>query len=229
MTRLLLLALVIGSAVLAWGTGLHEKVEMETIRELVHGAGVWGPVLFIALFGLEGLGVPGVVFMVAAVAIWPPTLAFLYNFLGAQMAGLVGFGFARWMGRDWVADRLPDNVRRFESRIEERGLATVILVRLVFFLAPPAHWLLGLSPVRFRDYLLGTAIGMLPWLIAVSYGGSHAFRWLADQPRELWMILAGVFVVSAGGWRILQRRRIDHSQPNPLPSRLAHSAERKTP
>jgi len=207
MKRLLFLALLIGLVVLAWGTGLHEKVEIETIRELVDDAGAWGPVLFIALFGLEGLGVPGIVFMVAAVAIWPPSLAFAYNFLGAQMAGLVGFGFARWMGRDWVAERLPDRVRRYESRVEERGLATVILVRLIFFLAPPAHWLLGLSPVRFRDYLVGTAIGMLPWLVAVSYGGSHALRWLTEQPPATWMMLAAVVVTGGVAWWGLKRGR----------------------
>ena len=222
--RLLFLALLVGSAGFAWVTGLHERVEMETIRALVDRAGAWGPVLFIALFGLEGIGVPGVVFMVAAIAIWPPSLAFLYNFLGAQMAGLVGFGFARWIGRDWVAERLPENVRRFESRIEDRGLATVVLVRLVFFLAPPAHWALGLSPVRFRDYLLGTAIGMLPWLVAVSYGGSHAFRWLAEQPREVWMLLAGLFLIGAVAWRLRQRRRADSLHTSAAP--LAPSTER---
>lgn len=210
MKRLLLLTLVVASAVFAWATGLHEKVGMEMTRELVHGAGAWGPLLFIVLFGLEGLGVPGVVFMVAAIAIWPPSLAFLYNFLGAQMAGLVGFGFARWVGREWVAERLPDKVRRYEARIEDRGLATVIVVRLVFFLAPPAHWLLGLSPVRFRDYLLGTAIGMLPWLVAVSYGGSHALRWLADQPPTTWMMLTAAVVASVVAWRCHARWRHSH-------------------
>ncbi|MEM7413506.1 MAG: VTT domain-containing protein [Myxococcota bacterium] len=228
MKRLAILAGLVGVALVAWGTGLHAHLELDTVRNLVDGAGPWGPVVFVALFGLEGVGVPGVVFMLAAIAIWPPSLAFLYNFLGAQTAGLVGFFFARWIGRDWVAARLPENVRRYESRIEERGLETVVLVRLVFFIAPPAHWFLGLSPVRFRDYLLGSMIGMLPWLVAVSYGGGHAFRWLTEQPRETWLLLAGALLVGAFAWRMLRRRGSTRAS-NPPRAPLAPSPERKIP
>lgn len=205
--RVLLVALVIASAAVAWLTGLHEKVEVETLRELVAAAGVWGPVLFVLLFGLEGIGFPGVVFMLAAIALWPFWLAFLLNWLGGIMAGIVGFSFARYVGRDWVADKLPPAMRRFEKRVVEKSVQTVILVRLLFFLAPWAHWALGLSPVSFRAFLLGTAIGFAPAMALVTYFGAQAFAWLADQPAELWMGLAGAFLVGVLLWRWWARQR----------------------
>lgn len=204
--RILLLVLLVASAVVAWANGLHEKIEIETLREIVDRAGYWGPVVFIVLFGLEGIGVPGVVFMVTAIALWPPPLAFLFNWLGAQMAGLVGFSYARWVGRDWIAERLPERVRRFEARVAERGVLAVVLIRVFFFLAPPAHWALGLSPVSFRAYLVGSAIGFVPGMLVVSYAGGPALRWFAEQPGELWMGLGAAFLVGTGIWWLLQRR-----------------------
>lgn len=205
MRRLLFVLPLVVVALIVWATGLHTGYDAEAIGQLLERAGIWGPVLFIVLFGLEGFGVPGAVFMAVAIVIWPPLVALLYNTLGALCAALVGFGYARWMGRDWVAERLPARVRRYEARIEERGLVAVILVRLVFFIAPPAHWVLGVSSVRFRDYVLGTALGNLPWLVAVSYGGGHAMRWLAEQPKETWMAVGGAIALAAS-WRVVARR-----------------------
>lgn len=205
--RILLLGLVVASALVAYATGLHEQLSVGNLRALVERAGLWGPVLFVLLFGLEGLGLPGIVFMMTAIAVWPPWEAFVWCWLGAQLAGVVGFAFARGVGREWIAARLPARVRRFEGHVVERGVQTVILVRVLFFLAPYAHWALGLSPVRVRDFLLGSAIGFAPAMLVVCLTGAAAFGWLAAQPRELWMVLGAAFLVGALLWRLGMARR----------------------
>src|SRR5262249_10299202 len=53
-------------------------------------------------------------------------------------------------------------IRTLDDRLERRGVATVIVLRLLLFLAPPLNWLLGASRVRTTDYVLGTALGILP-------------------------------------------------------------------
>ena len=123
------------------------------------------------------------------------------------MAGIVGFSAARGIGREWLSTRLPARVQRFEKRLVERGLETVVIVRVLFFLAPYAHWALGLSPVSFRTFLLGSAIGFLPAMLIISLTGAAAFEWLAEQPRELWMGLGAVFLASVMGWRFWISRR----------------------
>jgi uncharacterized membrane protein YdjX (TVP38/TMEM64 family) len=204
--RVLLLALLVGSAVVAWLTGLHEQVDVESLRALVEETGVWGPLVFVLLFGLEGLGVPTIVFLAVAIALWPPWLATLLNWGGAMFAGIVGFAYARYVGRDWVAQRLPESMRRFEARVVERELETVIALRLFFFASAPAHWALGLSPVGFRHFLLGSAIGYVPGALFVSYAGGSALEWLRHQPNELWMGLAGAFIAAVIGFRLCWRR-----------------------
>jgi uncharacterized membrane protein YdjX (TVP38/TMEM64 family) len=211
--RILLLVLLVGAGVVAWSTGLHEQIEVERLRELLARTGFWGPLLFVLLFGLEGIGVPGVFFMMTAVALWPPWLAFLLNWLGAIMAGIVGFAYARYVGRDWVAAHLPARMRRFEARVVDRSVQTVIVIRLLFFLAPPAHWALGLSPVGFRPFVIGSAIGFAPAMLLVSFAGRPAFAWLSRQSLEIWLALGALFPLGVAAWWLLTRRNEAPADP----------------
>jgi len=161
--RILLLAALLAAALAAWGLGLPEAIERERLREAVAAAGPLGPLVFVALFSaLQALGVPGLLFIGVAIVAWPPWQAFLLVWSGSLGAGCVGFAFARTVGRRWVSAHLPERFRRFDARLATSGLRYVIAVRLLFYLAPPAHWLLGLSGVPFRTAVVGSAIGFAP-------------------------------------------------------------------
>ena len=185
------------------------------MRGLVEDAGWWGPVLLIALFGLEGLGVvPAFPFLLTAAAIWPPAEALAINMIGALWASLVGFTYARTLGREFIAERLPERMRRFERRIAERAIPTVIVIRLIFFLAPYAHWALGLSPVSLRAYLVGTAIGYVPWVVAFTFFGGVLVEWASRQPVEFWIVVGAAAVlglVAAGAWRVFRKQAAPES------------------
>ncbi len=209
---ILFVVLLVGGIVTAWATGLFQDVTLETVRGLVEDAGWWGPVLLIAFFGLEGLGVvPAFPFLLTAAAVWPPAEAFAINMIGALWASLVGFAYARTLGREFIAERLPERMRRFERRIAERAIPTVIVIRLIFFLAPYAHWALGLSPVSLRAYLLGTAIGFLPWVVAFTFFGGVLVDWVSAQSREFWIVAGAALALALAGTIIWRNRRSEAS------------------
>jgi uncharacterized membrane protein YdjX (TVP38/TMEM64 family) len=190
-TRMLLLAVLI----LPLGWALHEdmlaQLDVESLERLIRRSGVWGPVLYVLLFALlEPFGVAGIVFVIPASLVWPAPTAILLSWIGAVAAGLVGLTFARTVGREWVQSRLPDRFRRFDERLATRGVVTVAIVRLVFAMAPPGHWALGLSHVSVPAFLLGSAIGFLPWVVALTLLGQSTAEWLSGQPNGMWLAVA---------------------------------------
>lgn len=206
--RVVLVGLLLAGLAAAWLTGVFERLDVESLRGLVEAAGIWGPLLFVLLFGLEGLAFPGTLFMLAAIALWPPGMAFLLNWLGALVASLVGFFYARTVGREFIAERLPERFRGLERRVVERGFETVIVVRLLFFMAPWAHWAFGLSPIGWRPYLIGSALAYLPWVALITFFGSALLAWLTAQAGNAWLqaalaalALLAVLVL----WRRLRR------------------------
>jgi len=199
-----LIAVAVVAAVAYWSGAIELLSDEERTRALLAEAGAWGPVLYVAAFALlEPFGVPGLFFIVPASLVWPLWWAGLLSWTGAVLAGLVGFGFARWIGKDWVEQHLTPRLRAYDERLAERGLQTVIIVRLLFFLAPPAHWALGLSKVRITPFVLGTAIGFIPGIAAITLLGSGLFDLLRAAPRGTWLVV-GVLIALA---IYLRRRR----------------------
>ena len=208
------MALRVGLAVLLalgvlglWASGILESIDPQQVREWLRESGPWGPLIYLISFALlEPFGVPGILFVVPASFVWPPWVAFPLSWLGSVAAGLVGFATARWLARDWVAERLPQRLRAWDARLEERGLWPVILVRLLFFLAPPAHWALGLSRVRTGVFVLGSAIGFVPGIALLSFAGPTLVELWRDTERPgLW--IAGLLVLLALGRHGLERLR----------------------
>lgn len=163
----------------AWQTGLLSDLSLASIRTRVAGAGPWGPLAYITLFSvLQPFGVSAHLFLVVAGLCWPPQWALPIGYAGMMGAAVSAFGLARWMGRDAIQARLPPSVKRWDSRLEAGGLRTVVLIRLVCFTAFPVQMMLAVSKVRFRDYVLGTAIGNLPVLVLIVVFADRIADWM---------------------------------------------------
>lgn len=182
--RFALLALVILLLGAAWYSGAFRTFsDLNEVRALLASWGPWAYVPFLATFTLlQPLGIPALFWVVPAAILWPFWVAFPLSLAGAVGASSCGFLVARYLARDWVAARLPRRLRRFDDRLAAHGLRTVILLRLVFLLSPPSHWLIGLSKVRYDALVLGTILGSIPNLALVTYFGEKAFVWFGAAP-----------------------------------------------
>ncbi len=207
--RIGLLAAVAATLCVLWWTGvLAPLAEPERIRALLTETGAVGPLLWLLGFAcLEPFGLPGAVFMIPASLVWPPALAIPMCVAGGTGAGIVAFALARWIGPEAIVARLPERARRHTARARERGFRTALVVRLLLFLFPPAHWALGVSGIRFTPFLLGSALGFLPgmtvWVLAT--------REFAHQLERLplWeaVLLGGAVAVVAAAFVWWRRRR----------------------
>ena len=94
--------------------------------------------------------------------------------LGSSLAFLIG----RYLGRDFAASIIGDRLRRFDDAIERNGFATVLYLRLVYFPFTPMNFGMGLTKVRFRDYVLGTGLGIMV--------GTFIFTFFVGTIKEVW-------------------------------------------
>jgi uncharacterized membrane protein YdjX (TVP38/TMEM64 family) len=146
-------------------------------------AGAWGIVAFVVAFALlQPLGVAAHVFIVAAALVWSPWVALCASWSGAILAGCVAFGFARYVGRQWVQARLPPRLRAWDERLAERGLRTVLTLRLLLFTFGPMQLMFGVSRVGFVAFVVGSALGLLPMIAAETWVGGSVVQWLWPDP-----------------------------------------------
>ncbi len=193
---------------LAHQAGVLEQFgEPSRLKQALIDAGGWGYALFIVAYAaFQPFGLPGTVFIVAAALIWPWPVAFVLSMVGTMAASVVGFSFARFVARDWIAAKIPKQFRKYDDALARRAFATVFLMRLVFWMPPMLHAFFGVSRVRFSTHFWASLIGYVLPLLAVSYFAQQLFDMVKSQP-SLATIGPALAVLIALGWWLLARRR----------------------
>jgi uncharacterized membrane protein YdjX (TVP38/TMEM64 family) len=192
---MVLLAVLAGVAILAtllWRfTPVAELVDPERLaRQLDDLQGTaWAPFAFAAAFPLLGLIVFPVTALSALVAfIFPPHIAIATSFSGIMMSAAL----LHWLGTRFekaVRNTLGSAITRVDEALSDHGIVTIAAIRMIP-LAPFTfvNLIAGALGVPFRDYMLGTALGLTPGMIIVSLFGRQA--------RQFWHhpSLSGVLI-----------------------------------
>ena len=143
-------------------TPVKEFFTQTALSNFLESAGTWAPVLFILVYAVGVcLFVPGTLLTVLGAAIFGAYFGFLYVWIGAMIGASVAFWIGRTLGREFAASMVGDRLKKYDDAVARNGLATVLYLRLVYFPFTPMNFGMGLTKVRFRDYLAGTGLGIL--------------------------------------------------------------------
>jgi uncharacterized membrane protein YdjX (TVP38/TMEM64 family) len=177
------------------------------LKQALLDLGPWGYAAFLGAYTVfQPFGVPGTVFVVAAPLIWPFPIAFALSMAGTMSASVVGFSFARFVARDWVARMVPARFHAYDEALERRAFLTVFTLRLIFWMPPLLHAFFGVSRVRFSTHFWGSAAGYVLPLLATSYFGPRVFDLLRTVPPAAWAGTAvAAVVIALVTWAVRRR------------------------
>ena len=175
---------------------LHDR---ERIENFFNDSGLFGPVLYVLAFvAAQPLSLPGAALIIPATFVWDWWEVFAYSMLGGIIASSLGFSISRWLAQDWVRRRLPQRFIGWEKRFVDHALLSTIALRLVTGYAPAADWFLGISKVRWREFIIGTILGLIPATFLFSYYGDDTVRWVQDAPLiAVAVVLTAVILITA--------------------------------
>lgn len=169
-TRLVLLGVTLAALFLVGRlSGLGDSVSPDRLRGLFANAGVLGVLVFVLVFSVGLLAqLPGMLFITVAVLVYGRELGTVIALGGSMVAVSVSFFVVRRFGGSALSEMRSPLVRRLLAQLDTRPLRSVILLRAVFGVAPFLNYALALSSLGFRDYLIGSAIGMTPTIAVVA-------------------------------------------------------------
>jgi uncharacterized membrane protein YdjX (TVP38/TMEM64 family) len=175
----LLLMFVVAAVLLVRLTGVKELLTVEKLGALLDAAGIWAPLVFILVYAVGVcLFIPGTLLTALGAAIFGPYWGFLYIWVAAMLGAAGAFVIGRYLGREFAASLIGDRLKKYDNAIERNGFATVLYLRLVYFPFTPMNFGMGLTKVRFRDYLWGTGLGILV--------GTFIFTFFVGTIKEVW-------------------------------------------
>jgi uncharacterized membrane protein YdjX (TVP38/TMEM64 family) len=187
-----LAALIAGS--LVW---LLLGGELDTVQSAIAATGSWGPIVYVVLHVVLTLvpvsknllsGVAGALFGLAG--------GIAISVVASMLSAVVGFAIARRLGREAVAELTGPRIDRVEEILRHQGVAAVVVARLTPVLPfTIVNYGAGVSAVSLRDFLVGTAVGIVPGTVGYAALGASAGRSTAIVAASL--LLGGVLFVGS--------------------------------
>jgi uncharacterized membrane protein YdjX (TVP38/TMEM64 family) len=175
----ILVAFIIVAICVIRFTPVKELLTREALGHFLEAAGLWAPLVFVAVYTAGiCLFIPGTLLTALGAALFGAYWGFLYVWIGAMTGATAAFWIGRTLGREFAASLIGDRLKKYDDAIERNGFATVLYLRLVYFPFTPMNFAMGLTKVRFWDYLWGTGLGILV--------GTFILTFLVGTLKKIW-------------------------------------------
>lgn len=198
----ILLALLALAAAWRW-TPLSDWLDIDKVTAAGHwiDAQPLTPLLVLGIYVLAGLvAVPVTLLIVATVLVFGPWLGIAYALAGSELSAVATFGLGSLLGRGRVNRLTGSRVSRISRALSNRGVLTIMTLRIV----PVAPFsvinvIAGVSDIRFRDFALGSLIGILPGVLAMAFLTDRVVASIRDPSAASIVAAIVVGIVAVAG------------------------------
>jgi uncharacterized membrane protein YdjX (TVP38/TMEM64 family) len=150
-------------------TSAGRKELVDRIDQFVRAAGIFGPAVFVLIYGIGVLALPATPFSIAGALIFGKFLGSACNVLGCTLGAALSFVLGRYFLRDLARGLLTGRLAELDRKSEEHGFSVVFYLRIFLFPFIVLNYAAGATRIRFADYLWGTFLGVLPAVTITSF------------------------------------------------------------
>jgi uncharacterized membrane protein YdjX (TVP38/TMEM64 family) len=207
---IVLVVIVLALLFIAKQTGLlslikHNKIGVAELKDYLLSFGEGSIFVLLLIYAMKPLLVVTPISVIAVVTglIYGPIYGSLYTFIGAGLSGCTGFFISRYLGQGIVDKILRGRQTKIDGDIEKHGFSIMLFLRLAFiFPFDPLSYAAGLSNMKFRHFIFGTMIGIIPEVLVYNYLGTSIDNLFSRKSLFAVLIIAGF-----GGLSLYLRRR----------------------
>ncbi len=179
MKAMFLILFIVAAIFLVRFTPIKNYLTVEALGRFLESAGFWAPLIFILIYAAGVcLFLPGTLLTGLGAAIFGAYWGFVYVWFGAMAGASAAFFIGRTLGREFASSLIGDKLKKYDDGIERNGFATVLYLRLVYFPFTPMNFGMGLTKVHFRDYFIGTGLGIIV--------GTFIFTFFIGTLKDVW-------------------------------------------
>lgn len=190
-----LVLLLISVILIKYKTQL-KHIDFKHIKRFIKSYGKFSFLCFIIIYSLKPILfiVPTSLLTVIAGNIFGPFVGLALSMFSSFIAASIAFYLARFFGKPLVDKLIGKKTLKLDENIEKNGFIIMLLMRLsIVFPFDPLGYASGLTKIKYRDFILGTMLGILPEMTVYSFMGrniSHPFSKVFILPILFVMFLA---------------------------------------
>jgi uncharacterized membrane protein YdjX (TVP38/TMEM64 family) len=161
----------------SWGENLRKfYTEKKSFAEFLTSLGYYSPIFYILLQALQVVIslIPGELTGIVGGYVYGISFGFIFSTLGFALGSLVAFELARILGRPFVEKFVNQKlIKKFEFLTTDTGATLCFLLFLIpGFPKDVLCYLLGLSRMRLRTFLVLSTLGRMPGTFLLTLQGA---------------------------------------------------------
>lgn len=164
-------------------------------------SGVFGPLVFIALFTLRPLiFFPASVLSVAGGLLFGLTGGLLYTVIGSNLSAMLAYVVGRYFGHSFLMRDEPTGaLQRYALSMRQNSFQTVLLMRLLLLPYDVVNYFSGFLRINWRAYCAATAIGSFPVTLSLVLVGVSGDVDLSTGKFALnpWLLVTSALLIGA--------------------------------
>lgn len=214
---LLLIALITGLAAMWQWTPLSSWVNVESISETFNKIREIpaSPLWVVLVFVLAGfVAFPFTILIIATVLAFGLMEGFIYSLIGGILSALIVYFIGEKMARKTVHKLAGSRLNKISEKLSRHGVITIVAVRIVP-VAPftVVNLVAGASHINFRDYTIGTLLGMAPGMFSVTLIADRAYATIKNPGIDnlIWLVLSVAVIAVVAyfliNWTIKKAKR----------------------
>jgi len=170
------------------------------IRETVLSYGHWSVLIYIGIYVINAILIfpPNAPISLSAGLIFGHFWGAVIILVSAVIGTSAAFFIARLVERTFLDQLLQGKWKNFSDKLEKNGFLTILFLRLIPIVPfEVLNYLSGLSRISYKDFILGTFLGMIPGAVATAYlGGTLGdINSLGDLFSPKILIAAGLLIL----------------------------------
>jgi len=135
--------------------------------------------------------VPFSIMTIAGGMVFGMVTGLILSFIGSTAGGIVDFYFARKTGKEALKKLIGRRFEDLTDKVKNREILSVAVMRLIPFMNfDILNYLLGISGISLKGFVLGSWLGLSPWFILLILTG-HSLK----TSNRLLFIIASVLIV----------------------------------
>ena len=167
-------------ALIIWldSTGLKQKMNADHYRSLLTGTDCPAPAVYLGIcIVAPNLMFPYAVIIIAGGIIFGPVKGILLSAIGGCLSAVIGYYIARFLGRKTIEKYfLRGRWQDVDKKISNNSILAMLIIRTIGVPFCIENYLGGILGVSLGPYLIGSLIGMLPWIIALTIFGESLMQ-----------------------------------------------------
>jgi len=200
------LAAVMGALYLIFRvTGLTQYLrDYEMLTRTIRGFGPFGAVVYVifVVISIVALPVPGILVILAGVAIYGPLYAMLLVSIGMVIGSMLAFAIGRVFGKSlifWLFGK--EKASKYLAKITKKGRGPLItMLILPFFPDDLLCMAAGVTDIGYGEFLFIVLVTRVPVVILTAFMGSGDVIPFDGWGRVVWIIIGSVVALGVLIW-----------------------------